>query len=117
MPRSNPTRREFLRSTAALAAGALVPYLSTGAFAAGEPSKSKNDRPHIGAIGVGGRGSADLNDAAHRVDVRALQPEELRQDTRVQSPVRRLTGNGGIGILRRVLAKKCCAGRSQGARK
>ena len=60
-----PSRREFLRSTATAAAATVItPYYLCGQDArAGEP-KSKNDRPLIGAIGVGGRGLDDTRVAA-----------------------------------------------------
>jgi myo-inositol 2-dehydrogenase / D-chiro-inositol 1-dehydrogenase len=67
------TRREFLRSTAAAAAATVITpyYLSSQNARAGEP-KSKNDRPLIGAIGVGGRGLGDTRTAARFGDVVAV---------------------------------------------
>ena len=56
MPRSVSTRREFLRSTAALTAtSTTAPYWLGKNIRAAE-TKSINDRPRIGVIGVGGRG-------------------------------------------------------------
>ena len=72
---SNPTfdRRGFLRSAARLTAAAgVVPYWFTGEQARADDSKSKNDRPRIGSIGVGGRGTAVMKDAARFGDVVAV---------------------------------------------
>ena len=60
MSRSAATRREFLRSTAALAAGgAMTPYWFTSENARAAESQSKNDRPRVALIGAGGRGTYD----------------------------------------------------------
>ena len=72
MPLSSSTRREFIRSTAIVAAGAAIPYWFTGERARADESKSKNDRPHIGAIGVGGQGTYDIKQAARFGDVVAV---------------------------------------------
>ena len=65
------TRRNFLRVSAGVAA-AMTPNWLTGALAPAKESTSKNDRPHIGAIGVGGRGSHILREAARFGDVVAV---------------------------------------------
>jgi predicted dehydrogenase len=64
-------RRNFLRTTAVLAAGSAsaVPYHFTASRAVAE---SKNDRPNIGAIGVGIRGSGNLRRASKLGDVVAI---------------------------------------------
>ncbi len=59
----NTTRRSFLKSTAALAAGATTAVYTPWtqkAFA----NEDKNDRPQIGCIGLGGMGRGDAR--AHR---------------------------------------------------
>lgn len=67
------TRRQFIKSTASVAAGgATLPCWLNGTIAKAEPAQAKNDRPHIGAIGVGGRGSAVLEQAAQFGDVVAI---------------------------------------------
>ena len=72
MTKPTTTRRDFLRSTAAVAATAITPYyLSSQNARAGEP-KSKNERPSIGAIGVGGRGLGDTRVASTFGDVVAV---------------------------------------------
>lgn len=61
----NSNRRGFLRSSAmVVAAGAAVPYWFTGQDAKAVENTSKNDRPHIGAIGLGSRGTHDAAWAA-----------------------------------------------------
>jgi len=66
-------RRDFLRRLAAVtAAGTTVPYWFTGENARADETKAKNDRPHIGAIGVGGRGSGIMKQAAQFGEVVAV---------------------------------------------
>lgn len=76
-------RRNFLRSTTALAAGTTlaVPYHFTSTCASAE---SKNDRPNIGAVGVGGRGSGILKQAAEFGDVVAVCDVDTRHAERAK---------------------------------
>ncbi|HZL91774.1 MAG TPA: Gfo/Idh/MocA family oxidoreductase [Pirellulaceae bacterium] len=65
------SRREFLRSTAAVAAaGVALPYFtcSQKAFA----NQAKNDRPRIGCIGVGSMGSGDASHHSQFGDILAV---------------------------------------------
>jgi myo-inositol 2-dehydrogenase/D-chiro-inositol 1-dehydrogenase len=78
MLRSKSSRRQFLRSASGLtAAGVVAPYWLTSRGARAAEPKSKNDRPHIGAIGVGGRGSADTQQASQFGDVVAVCDVDL----------------------------------------
>lgn len=53
MPKSSLTRRGFFRdSSAAIMAGAAVPYFWIGAATAADAPRSANDRARIGAIGM-----------------------------------------------------------------
>ena len=80
MSRSISTRREFLRSAAALtAAGTAMPYWLTGEKARGDETKLKNDRPRVGAIGVGGRGLDITRSAARFGNIVAVCDVDLRQ--------------------------------------
>ncbi len=73
MPHIPSTRRHFLKTTGSVAAGsATLPSWLSGTIAKAAPEQAKNDRPHIGAIGVGGRGSAVLEQAAMFGDVVAV---------------------------------------------
>ena len=73
MSRVASTRRQFLRTTTFVAAGgAAIPCWLSRAIAKAEPTQAKNDRPHIGAIGVGGRGSVVLAQAAGFGEVVAI---------------------------------------------
>ena len=73
MSRSTITRRAFLRNgSTATTAGLLAPYWFTGTCSGAEETEAKKDRPHIGAIGVGGRGLAILRSAARFGDVVAV---------------------------------------------
>ncbi len=56
MSRSTKTRRDFLKTSAALSAAATVPYIFTSASSA--QGKSANDRPVLGCIGTGDRWDA-----------------------------------------------------------
>jgi len=66
------TRRELLQCAGATGAAMMVPYWFTGRAAEGAEFKSKNDRPRIGAIGVGGRGTGVAQEAARFGDVVAV---------------------------------------------
>ncbi|MBN2474164.1 MAG: Gfo/Idh/MocA family oxidoreductase [Pirellulales bacterium] len=78
MPRSACSRRTFLRSAASLAAASTaVPYCLPGHGIRAAESNSPNDRPHIGAIGVGGRGSGILQQAAEFGQVVAVCDADL----------------------------------------
>jgi myo-inositol 2-dehydrogenase / D-chiro-inositol 1-dehydrogenase len=81
-----PTRRQFLRRTAAAAAaGGMVPYWLSTSSAGADEAKAKNDRPHVGIIGVGGRGLADaktasaLGEIVAVCDVDRCQAEKARE--------------------------------------
>jgi myo-inositol 2-dehydrogenase / D-chiro-inositol 1-dehydrogenase len=73
MSGSVSNRRGFLCSAAVVgAAGALAPYWFTSANARGNESPSKNDRPRIGAIGIGVRGMNITSAATQWGDVVAI---------------------------------------------
>ena len=55
-----------------------MPYWFTGADAWANQTKSKNDRPRIGLIGVGGRGSTIAHEAAKFGDIVAVCDVDLR---------------------------------------
>ncbi|NQU25475.1 MAG: Gfo/Idh/MocA family oxidoreductase, partial [Candidatus Nealsonbacteria bacterium] len=82
----NCNRRDFLRRTTALAtASTVVPYWFTGENAGASEAQSKNDRPRIGAVGVGGRGSGILRDAARFGDVVAVCDVDLNHAERAKA--------------------------------
>ena len=69
MTQSN--RREFLRRSAAgLSSAAMIPYLFTSAQSRAQ--ESKNDRPRVGVIGLGGMGQNDAGLAAEYGDIVAI---------------------------------------------
>ncbi len=63
------TRRKFVQTSAAAVALAANPYWTTGRARADE---SKNERPLIGAIGLGGQGTGDAKRAAGYGDMVAV---------------------------------------------
>lgn len=62
-------RRTFLQSAAA---AATVPYIFSKQKTYADEAKSANDRPHVGAIGLGGRGTGIANNAAKLGEIVAL---------------------------------------------
>ena len=86
MLRSTSNRRQFLRTASGLtAAGGMVPYWLTGEAARANEFKAKNDRPHIGAIGVGGRGSGITRQAARFGEVVAVCDVDRKHAERVKA--------------------------------
>ncbi len=88
MIKSNRSRRNFLKTTAAASAvGASIPYFNwtEKAFA----NQSKNDRPRIGCIGVGSMGSGDaaghsnFGDILAVCDVEKLHLEKAKNDPKI----------------------------------
>jgi predicted dehydrogenase len=67
------------------AAGLTVPYWFSGRAMAASPAKSKNDRPLIAAIGVGGRGTGVLQEAAPFGDVVAVCDVDLKNAERAKA--------------------------------
>jgi len=75
MPRQPSTRRQFLRSAATAAiAGTTIPYWLS---ARAEPPQSGSDRPRVGCIGLGGRGSAIAKEASALGDIVAVCDADL----------------------------------------
>ena len=76
MNRRSLCRRGFLKTAAASAAA--LPYWFTGRAApAAAHYQSKNDRPLIAAVGVGGQGTGDLRWAARFGNVVAVCDADL----------------------------------------
>jgi predicted dehydrogenase len=79
MSRSTSTRRDFLRSAAVWsAAGVAAPYWFSCSRGWCDEPASKNDRPHIGLIGVGGQGTCIAQQAARFGEVVAICDVDLR---------------------------------------
>jgi predicted dehydrogenase len=82
------SRRAFLQSVARGAGAAVtIPYFFTAPRAGGAESTSKNDRPHVGVIGAGGRGSDDLRSAARFGPIVAIADVDRRQAERARETV------------------------------
>ena len=85
MPPATPNRRAFLRSTAALSAATAAPFWLTGCNTRADESTAKNDRPHVGVIGCGGRGSAIAQQAARFGELVAVCDVDRRQAERAKA--------------------------------
>jgi myo-inositol 2-dehydrogenase / D-chiro-inositol 1-dehydrogenase len=85
MPDNRFHRRDFLRSTAATTGAIMTPYWFTDTLVRAEGAKSKNDRPQVGVIGVGGRGSALARKAAERGHVVAICDVDLQQAEKMKT--------------------------------
>lgn len=80
--RSSQSRREFLKTSAAVAAGsAITPYWFAQSSAA-ERYQDPTDRPILGAIGVGGRGTGIANAAKQFGDMVAVCDVDTRHAER-----------------------------------
>ncbi len=86
MPRSTFHRRRFLRAvTSCGAVGALIPYWLTARTSRGRDTGSKNDRPRIGAIGVGRQGTGIARQAARFGDIVAVCDADMRHAERAKA--------------------------------
>jgi predicted dehydrogenase len=75
------TRRKFVQTSAGLAALASTPYWLTSRVRADE---SKNERPLVGAIGMGGQGTGDARRAAKYGDIVAVCDVQRQHAERVK---------------------------------
>lgn len=65
-------RRPFLKTSAVAVSGALMPYWFAQKKTLADETKAKNDRPLIGSIGLGGRGSSIASSASQFGDIVAV---------------------------------------------
>lgn len=85
MPHLGSHRRAFLRRGLSLGvAGWLAPHGFLSSSPAAQPPRSKNDRPLIAAIGVGGRGTEILKSASRFGDVVAVCDADLKNAERAR---------------------------------
>lgn len=66
------SRRTFLKASATAASATLVPYWVSHTKTLADETQSKNDRPNVGSIGVGGRGSGICKNATRFGDLVAV---------------------------------------------
>lgn len=69
---THSSRRDFLKTTAAVTAATSVPYFHSQAKTLADETKSKNDRFAIGVIGAGGMANGNMGAAKDFVDVVAI---------------------------------------------
>jgi myo-inositol 2-dehydrogenase / D-chiro-inositol 1-dehydrogenase len=107
---SQISRRRFLRKTTAMALTATaVPYWCTGEKSWADELKSKNDRPQIGVIGVGGRGlgvgqwAANFGDVVAVCDVDRQHAEQAKATfggkPAIYDDYRELLAHPGIDVV------------------
>jgi predicted dehydrogenase len=73
MSRLSRTRREFLKTSAGLAAGAAASgWMADLMYGQPRAAESPNDRPHVGSIGVGGQGTGIMNRAREFAEIVAV---------------------------------------------
>ncbi|HSG72130.1 MAG TPA: twin-arginine translocation signal domain-containing protein, partial [Planctomycetaceae bacterium] len=105
MSQNQSSRREFLKSTSALAAaGTVVPYFSwtQTTFA----NQAANDRPRIGCIGVGSMGTGDAKGHANFGDILAVCDVDSRHADRAKNDQQIGKGKAdAYGDYRRVLER------------
>jgi predicted dehydrogenase len=104
MNHQSASRREFLKTTAAVA-GVAAPYFtwSQKAFA----NQAKNDRPRIGCIGVGSMGSGDASQHAHFGDILAVCDVDSNHAERARNDQNIGKGKAdAYGDYRKVLERK-----------
>ncbi|WP_406694004.1 Gfo/Idh/MocA family oxidoreductase [Singulisphaera sp. Ch08] len=70
---SRPTRRDFLRaSAAATSGGILLHFADSGSRTMADETKSPNERPRVGCIGLGGMGRGDAKAVKRYGDILAV---------------------------------------------
>ena len=67
--RVTPGRRQFLKTTAAAAVAAPMPYWAWTQKTMASETQAANDRPRVGCIGNGGMGRGDANNAKRYGDI------------------------------------------------
>jgi predicted dehydrogenase len=95
MPSSRPNRRSFVKTagSTAAAAGALAYFPWTEKSFA---NQSKNDRPQIGGIGLGGMGSGDCKGHANFGDIVAIADVDQQHAERAKADPRIGKGKADI---------------------
>ena len=95
MPSSRPNRRSFVKTagSTAAAAGALAYFPWTEKSFA---NQSKNDRPQIGGIGLGGVGSGDCKGHANFGDIVAIADVDQKHAERAKADPRIGKGKADI---------------------
>lgn len=79
---SKTARRTFLKTSALASAGALTPYWFSQQKTLADETQSKNDRPIVGSIGLGGRGTGIANNARKFGDIVAVCDVDQRHARR-----------------------------------
>ncbi|MHB8902675.1 MAG: Gfo/Idh/MocA family protein [Thermoguttaceae bacterium] len=85
MPHRHLSRRRFLGCAAGTSLAAAVPYWMDCNKSAAAESQAANDRPHIGLVGVGGRGTAISQQAAQFGEVVAICDADLARAEKAQA--------------------------------
>jgi predicted dehydrogenase len=111
--RSQASRRDFLKTTTAAAAGAVMPYWFTAASARAFAYQSPSERPVLGCIGTGSRwgqvvgGAMNFSDCVAVCDVDARHAGQARdrvkkhqdRDVEVFEDYRKILDNDSIDVV------------------
>jgi predicted dehydrogenase len=81
------SRRDFLKTSAAVAAGTLTPYWFSTARTMADETKSANARPRVGCIGNGGMGTGDARNIKKYGDIVANCDVDKSNAERLQKTV------------------------------
>ncbi len=82
MKHNKSTRREMLKKTTGLAAGAFsAPYIVPSTVFGGKGKTAPNDRIVMGCIGVGGQGTGNMNIFMHNPEVQVVAVNDVERKT------------------------------------
>jgi hypothetical protein len=98
----NSNRRQFIKAGAAIATASFIPW-TRKALA----NVSKNDRPRIGCIGLGGMGTGDAEQHAHFGDILAVCDVDRRHAEKAKDSAKIGKGKADLyGDYRKVLDRE-----------
>src|SRR6476620_10648370 len=98
----NANRRQFIKSGAAIATAPFIPW-TRKALA----NLSKNDRPQIGCIGLGGMGTGDAEEHANFGDILAVFDVDRHHAEKAKDSPKSGKGKADLyGDYRKVLDRK-----------
>jgi predicted dehydrogenase len=98
----NANRRQFIKSGVAIATAPFIPWTQKALA-----NVSKNDRPRIGCIGLGGMGTGDAEEHAHFGDILAVCDVDRRHAEKAKDSPKIGKGKADLyGDYRKILDRK-----------